>query len=118
VIGFLVHPSFGITREAITAFYVDTHWGTQRILSSMVFVNFWWSMINLLPVFPLDGGQIYASVEKSPRKVFQVGMVVGIVVAVLAVVVFQRLFGAALFGYLAYQNYQRLQQLGGGGGFR
>jgi stage IV sporulation protein FB len=24
----------------------------------MVFINFWWSLVNLLPIWPLDGGQI------------------------------------------------------------
>ncbi|MGD1980087.1 MAG: hypothetical protein PVJ98_11890 [Akkermansiaceae bacterium] len=89
-----------------------------QLLKSLVFINFWWSLVNLLPVFPLDGGQIYASVETSQRKVFQVGVVVGAVTAVIGIAVFKSIFIAFLFGFLAYQNYQRLQQITGGGGFR
>ena len=114
IIGFLAYRDLGLTPEAAYIFFGEMHWVTRELLFSMVFVNFWWSVINLLPVFPLDGGQIYAAIEKSPRKVFQLGMVVGGIVAVIALVHFQRIFVAALFGYLASQNYQRLQQLGGG----
>ncbi len=86
---------------------------TEQLIHSLIFVNFWWSLVNLLPVYPLDGGQIYASIESSQKKVFQLGMIVGIIVAVIALVQFNRMFAAALFGYLAFQNYQRLQQIGG-----
>ncbi|MFT6181914.1 MAG: stage IV sporulation protein FB [Paracoccaceae bacterium] len=114
LIGILIYPKIGITPDTLLALS-QMHWVTIEILYGMVFVNFWWSIINLLPVFPLDGGQIYAAVETSQKKVFQVGMIVGIVVAVIALVQFKMLFAAALFGYLAYQNYQRLQQITGGG---
>ena len=114
LIGALIYPGIGITQEALYTF-TQMHWVTREIFYGMVFVNFWWSLINLLPVFPLDGGQIYAAVETSQKKVFQVGLVVGIIVAVIALVQFQLIFAAALFGYLAYQNFQRLQQIGGTG---
>ena len=65
--------------------------------------------MNLLPVYPLDGGQIYAAIEPSQKKVITVGMITGIIVAV-AFLAFGRFIGAILFGALAYQNYQRLQQ--------
>ena len=82
-------------------------------VTMLLFANFWWSVINLLPIFPLDGGQIYAAVEPSQIKVVTVGMVTGIIAAV-AFLIFGRLIGAVLFGFLAYENYQRLQQMKGG----
>jgi stage IV sporulation protein FB len=30
----------------------------SELLRQLVFVNFWWSFINLLPIWPLDGGQL------------------------------------------------------------
>lgn len=113
LIGFFALPWIDLTPETGLA-ASQMHWVTIKIISGMVFVNFWWSIINLLPVFPLDGGQIYAAVQPSQKKVFQVGMIVGIAVAVIALVQFQMIIAAALFGYLAYQNYQRLQQTSGG----
>ena len=81
------------------------------MLKDLLRVNFWWSLMNLLPVFPLDGGQIYASIERSPKKVWTVGMVTGALVAVAALLFLDRIFIAILFGYLAFQNYKRLEHL-------
>ena len=83
------------------------------MLKDLLRVNFWWSLMNLLPVFPLDGGQIYASIERSPKKVWTVGMVTGALVAVAALLFLQQLFITILFGYFAFQNYKRLDHLKG-----
>jgi Zn-dependent protease len=83
------------------------------MLKDLLRVNFWWSLMNLLPVFPLDGGQIYASIERSPKKVWTVGMVTGALVAVAALLFLQQLFITILFGYFAFQNYKRLDHLEG-----
>lgn len=85
----------------------------RDMLKSLLWVNLWWSLMNLLPVFPLDGGQIYASIERSPKKVWTVGMVTGALVAVAALLFLQQLFIAILFGYFAFQNYKRLEHLKG-----
>lgn len=111
VISFLMLPRDNITPAGALAFQAMNP-VTFDILRALVFINFWWSLVNLLPVFPLDGGQIYAAVESSQKKVFQVGMVVGILVAIVAFFQFQLIFASLLFAYLAFQNYQRLQQLG------
>jgi Zn-dependent protease len=117
VIAFMAFPPGGFLDLEAVKVLREMNWAVFEILYALVFVNFWWSIVNLLPVFPLDGGQIYASVETSERKVFQVGLVTG-VLAAAAFLFFGRWFAAALFGYLAYQNYQRLQQINGGSGFR
>ena len=83
------------------------------MLKDLLRVNFWWSLMNLLPVFHLDGGQIYASIERSPKKVWTVGMVTGALVAVAALLFLQQLFITILFGYFAFQNYKRLDHLKG-----
>lgn len=81
------------------------------MLKELLWVNFWWSLINLLPIFPLDGGQIYASIEKSPKRVWIVGMVTGAVVAIAGFFILHQIFIAILFGYFAFQNYKRLEHL-------
>ena len=83
------------------------------MLKDLLWVNFWWSLMNLLPVFPLDGGQIYASIEKSPKRVWIVGMVTGAVVAIAGFFILHQIFIAILFGYFAFQNYKRLEHLKG-----
>jgi len=74
VISFLILPRDSVTPAGAMVFQ-QMHPVTFDILRALVFVNFWWSLVNLLPVFPLDGGQIYAAVEPSQKKVFQVGLV-------------------------------------------
>ncbi len=31
----------------------------SSFIADMWFINFWWSLVNLLPLFPLDGGQLF-----------------------------------------------------------
>ena len=83
------------------------------MLKDLLWVNFWWSLMNLLPVFPLDGGQIYASIERSPKKVWTVGMVTGALVAIAGFFILHQIVIAILFGYFAFQNYKRLEHLKG-----
>lgn len=107
---FLLFPSTGINRETFTVL-AEMNKPVLFMLNKLLWVNFWWSLMNLLPVFPLDGGQIYASIERSPKKVWTVGMVTGALVAVAALLFLQQLFITILFGYFAFQNYKRLDHL-------
>ena len=109
---FLLFPSTGINRETYTVL-AKMNDPVLYMLKDLLWVNFWWSLINLLPVFPLDGGQIYASIERSPKKVLIVGIVTGALVAIAGFFILHRIFIAILFGYLAFQNYKRLQHLKG-----
>ena len=117
LVSFMAYPRPNITLDTIEV-YLGMHWVTRELLHALVFINFWWSLVNLLPVYPLDGGQIYAALESSQRKVYQVGTVTGVIVAIAGWMLFKDWWVALLFGYLAYQNYQRLQQINEGGGFR
>lgn len=109
---FLLFPSTGINRETFTVL-AEMNKPVWFMLNKLLWVNLWWSLINLLPVFPLDGGQIYASIERSPKKVLIVGIVTGALVAIAGFFILHRIFIAILFGYLAFQNYKRLQHLKG-----
>ena len=85
----------------------------------MLYVNFFYGLLNLAPVQPLDGGGIAkAIIEKfRPRDSWAVALKLGIatavVIAVAALVAWNSIFLAVLFGMLAYNNYQMLQQVRG-----
>ncbi len=85
----------------------------------MLYVNFFYGLLNLAPIQPLDGGGIArAIIEKyRPRDSWTValklGIATGATVAVVALAVWQSTFLAILFGILAYNNWQMLQQLQG-----
>ena len=93
----------------------------------LVGINLFWGLINLLPVWPLDGGQISGEVLTafSPRNGFrtalQISIVVASAIALLAFVQYMQpslvpfpiplgLYGAIMFALLAYGSYQLLQQ--------
>lgn len=60
------------------------------LLDSMWLINFWWSLVNLLPLFPLDGGQLFRlgllRVVKPARKAERIVHVVGTAIAGVGVV--------------------------------
>jgi Zn-dependent protease len=108
----------------------------------LIFVNLYWGIFNLLPVFPLDGGQVSRELcegkwrGRGLRISLQISIGVAAAVAVYSLFCdmerrsggdtldslpwwFPRgtLYTAILFALLAFQSYQLLQQVGGGGGF-
>lgn len=79
-------------------------------LNSLIWVNVWWSLLNLIPLYPLDGGQLMDQLCKSRKKMHQVSMIVGVVCAVFLLSI-NFIFGGVIFGYLAYQNYMGYKQV-------
>jgi stage IV sporulation protein FB len=90
-------------------------------VSYLMQVNILWGLINLLPVYPLDGGQVARqlfdiySPHNSLRQSLIVSIAVGAGTAVVAVVRLDQLWMGLMFGILAFMSYQQLQQLSGGG---
>ena len=80
----------------------------------MLLVNIFWGLINLLPVFPLDGGQVARSVliQYDPldgaRKSIWLSTITGAVIALAAFFLLNSIYMALLFGILAFQSYQSL----------
>jgi len=79
-------------------------------------VGIFWGVINLLPVYPLDGGQICREICQwiSPRRGVRVSLyisaVTGIASAVLSLMLFKgSIFLPLFFGLLGYQSIQMLQ---------
>ena len=100
----------------------------QFLMTELCFINIAWGLLNLLPVWPLDGGQISREVCEgvSPNHgtVWALSLSVG-VAAVFAVHSLMGEYGrrlipflpiggmwaAFMFGLLAYQSFQMLQQI-------
>jgi membrane-associated protease RseP (regulator of RpoE activity) len=85
------------------------------MLSMLLWVNVFWGLINLVPVYPLDGGSITRNVliQVDPidgvRKSLWISVIVGVLVALAGFIFLRSLFMALLFGLLAFQSYQALQ---------
>jgi Zn-dependent protease len=92
-----------------------------EILNWLLFINLVWSLFNLLPIWPLDGGQILGILlgHASPRNGARWTHTVGLVAAgLLAVLLFSRqaqgesyLFLGIMMALIAFDNYQFLQIL-------
>lgn len=85
-------------------------------LFSMLFViNLFWPILNLMPVWPLDGGQVSRELfetmvpQRGLRTSLIVSLVVALVLTVLGLIV--SFYTAVLFGSLAYCSWLLLSQL-------
>jgi Zn-dependent protease len=86
-----------------------------------LFCGVFWNVLNLVPIFPLDGGQVARQLFQlfDPWNGFRNAMYVSIGAAVIMALLgmrTQNTFMAIFFGFMAYQNYQMLMMSGGGGG--
>ncbi|HKJ39319.1 MAG TPA: site-2 protease family protein [Anaerolineales bacterium] len=84
------------------------------LLVMLLWVNVFWGLINLLPVFPLDGGQVARNVliQYDPwdgaRKSLWLSVITGGLIALGALLFLNSIYMAFLFGMLAFQSYQSL----------
>jgi len=84
-------------------------------ITLILFVNVFWGMFNLLPVYPLDGGQVTRNVliQYDPfdgaRKSLWVSVIAGGVIALFGLLVMRSVYIAFLFGILAFQSFQALR---------
>ena len=84
-------------------------------------VNVLWNILNLMPVYPLDGGQVARELfnQFDPRNGTVNSLYLGIAAgAGLALMGFatENTFMGFFFGYMAFTNYQMLQNYRGFGG--
>jgi Zn-dependent protease len=90
------------------------------MMNSMLFINVSWGLVNLLPVFPLDGGQIARAIFvvndpwQGVTRSLWLSLVVGAAVAVYGFT-HNSLWTAMLFGSMAFGSWQMLQNSGRGG---
>ena len=86
----------------------------RMALRSLLWVNIIWSVLNLLPILPLDGGNVMRSLvhilkggvdDRLPRQISVAVAAAGAVAALL----YGMTFAAIFAGYLAFTNYQALR---------
>jgi len=89
-------------------------WLVRFALQSLLWINLYWGLLNLLPVLPLDGGRISQETCQliNRRHGFRWSLLIAMLVAGVAALYFLKLgsmFAGFLFGYLCFQNFQQLQ---------
>ena len=73
-------------------------------------ICFWWSIFNLLPIFPLDGGKLLGSVLNNYLIPCVLGLVAGSALAIWALIAGQW-FNVMILGYLVFINWQYFRVL-------
>jgi stage IV sporulation protein FB len=86
----------------------------DTMVSMLLFVNIFWGILNLLPIYPLDGGRIAreAFTLDNPRRGIVQSLWLSVVTAGLVAawgLLLNSIYMAALFGFLAYSSYQTLR---------
>lgn len=90
--------------------------GTAFAISQLEWINLFWGLMNLLPVYPLDGGQVCSELlnARSSRhgllRTHQIGMVTG-ACAALFFISQDRMFAGLMFAGIAYDNYRKYEQI-------
>jgi stage IV sporulation protein FB len=114
----IVNTRFAYPINLIGSFYAFFQPFESRILTlvliQLVYVNIAWGLLNLLPVYPLDGGQISRELFTlgNPRSGIIQSLQLSIGVAALLAAYFllhERYYTGLMFGYFAYANIQTLQ---------
>lgn len=96
----------------------------DRLVGHLLFVNFAWGLVNLLPIYPLDGGRISREIfveVNAGRGVVQslwLSVIAAAAFAVYTLFTWGGLFVPIMFGMLAFSSYQMLQAYTGRGGPR
>jgi len=79
------------------------------LINDFLWINFWWGVMNLLPILPLDGGRFTELYLRPPRRACQLGMITGVAAAIYGLAVLHSFYTAGLFGWLAWQNYKQIR---------
>ncbi len=87
---------------------------------SLISASIWWALLNLLPIYPLDGGQIAREIFtlSNPREGIRFSLVLSIIAAGSVAVwgfMNNQTFTGIMFGMLAYSSFMTLQAYMSGG---
>ncbi len=121
----------GITyavSELLWAYRPDLMYGSvplQLTILNLLYINIIWSLANLLPLWPLDGGQLYRILMErmlrpamAARMTHGTGIAVGIGLLILVGLYVESPFLLMLVGFLVYQNFTQIIKISSSGNLR
>lgn len=78
------------------------------LYSSFFMVCFWWTVFNLMPILPMDGGQLVLTATDKPKLTAAIGLVISILLCIWFLTG-GSIFMTLLLGYFAWINWQILR---------
>ncbi len=109
--GFSQHWVSGLMKLSGTSLWL------RLAIANLLFINLMWGLLNLLPVYPLDGGQITRVLlgqlnrRNGVRWSHVLSLLTAGALAALAYLKLNSIYMALLFGMFALSNYQILQEM-------
>ncbi|NLF69973.1 MAG: hypothetical protein GX575_13080 [Candidatus Anammoximicrobium sp.] len=113
------HLAYGVIPVPLVTLPETVNENWYHVVRSLLWVNIFWGLMNLVPVYPLDGGQIAREVLvagdpwEGVVKSLWLSVFVGAAVAVFGFSVLHDRFLGILFGFLAFSNFMAIQNLRG-----
>jgi len=125
--GPLLQAACGLLVLVALAFVLGTNDNTREfaggpvhnLLSSFIVISLWWAVLNLIPVYPMDGGQILHGIL-GPRRVqltLQISISVAIFAGVLGVIYLKTFLLSIFMVFSAVENYKALKRTRTPGGW-
>ncbi len=119
-----VHFHLGLPRGVMADVSGIANENLDNLVYRLLEVNIGWGLINLLPVFPLDGGQAlrelfyYLRVPDALTLSLWISVFAAAIIAAYAIGQMRDFYIGVMFGFLAFNSFQTLQaHQGRGGGY-
>lgn len=107
----------GVVYGAVLQFGLPDAMLARVLIDDLLWINIAWGVLNLAPIWPLDGGHVARELltrilppAKGIVASLTLSALCGTALAAYAYYATQSLWNTALFGMLAYQSYETLQQ--------
>ncbi len=117
----LAGPAFGLLLYAaillliqfqVISITAETSKYLRAFLGYLLMANLWWSVLNLVPIYPLDGGRVLFAAMGPARHQMALKVTVGFgAAAAVFAFMYGLTFFAVIIGLMTFQNYQRMKGL-------
>ncbi len=98
--------------QLVSEFFADPASGRMSVMFELYyaffFIGAWWTFLNLLPIFPLDGGKLVATLLNNYKISALIGIVFSFLFLAFALWV-QSVYSSIFACYFVYLNWQHFQ---------